>query len=121
MLVATLGYILRGPLIGLFIHERKVLSLAFDIFNFLLLTIPIKGIPTLISSYYQSVGNAKVAMTIPIVNMLVIQIPVMYIMSGFMAVNGIWLSFAMSDILGLLFATSIYFRKGQRDGKQDKN
>lgn len=60
-------------------------------------------------------------LTIPIVSMLVIQIPVMYIMSGFVAVNGIWLSFAVSDILGLLFASSIYFRKGQRDGKQDKN
>lgn len=119
-LIAVLGYMLKVPLIRLFIQERKVQSLAFDIFSFLLLTMPIAGIPTLISSYYQSVGKARIAMMIPIVNMIVIQIPVMYIMSGLMAMNGVWLAFIMSDILRLLFVISIYFRKGQRDGKQDK-
>lgn len=108
--IATcLGYLFRWQLIGLFIQDELLIVTAFTVLFFLLLTLPIKGIPTLVSSYYQAIGKAKLSIIIPVVNALVIQVPILYIMSRLMAATGIWLSFAAGDILSIVFAGIIYF------------
>lgn len=114
VIIAVAGILCRNILIGIFILDEQILLLAFSIFNFMMITLPIKGIPTLVSSYYQSVGKAKISLAIPIVNMIVIQIPVLYIMSSIWGMNGIWSSFIISDSLGLVFALYYYFKKGVR-------
>ena len=108
-IAAFLGYLFRWQLIGLFIQDEVLIATAFTVMSFLLLSLPIKGIPTLVSSYYQSIGKAKLSIIIPVVNALIIQVPILYIMSRMMAATGIWLSFAVGDGLSVVFAGIIYF------------
>lgn len=113
IIIAVVSILFKNVLIGIFIKDEQLLLIAFTVFNFMMFSLPIKGIPTLIASYYQSIGKAKISFIIPVVNMLAIQIPVLYIMSIIMGLNGIWCSFIISDTLGLAFALYFYFKKGE--------
>lgn len=115
--IAVLGYILKPWLIGIFIKDTAMSNLAYIVLNFMLLSLPIKGIPSIIAAYYQSIGLTKRALVIPVVNTFIIQIPVLYTMSSFMNLNGIWISFVLSDLISLFFAIFIYLKKAYSNRK----
>ena len=113
LIIIVISYLYKKQLISLFIKNEKMLTVACEVFDYLIISLPIKSIPTLISSYYQAIGKAKISLEIPLVNMLIIQIPILLGMSIFQGIRGTFISFIVSDILGFIFAIYIYFKKGK--------
>ncbi|AMP20432.1 hypothetical protein AZF37_03930 [endosymbiont 'TC1' of Trimyema compressum] len=56
---------------------------------------------------YQSFGKIRTALFIAVIRQLVIAIPLLFILSLIIGLEGIWLSFPISDILSAIISVII--------------
>ena len=63
-----------------------------------------------LGSSFQATGYGVGTMIISICRQLMVLIPVAYILSIFLGINGVWLSFIVAEIIGLVVSIAIYLR-----------
>ncbi|MEN1990097.1 MATE family efflux transporter [Paenibacillus hubeiensis] len=68
------------------------------------------GINFVMSTYFQSVGNAKMAIWITAAREMIIMVALIAILPAFSGVTGVWLAVPLSEMLVLL-TIGIYYRK----------
>ena len=63
-----------------------------------------------LGSSFQATGYGVGTMIVSICRQLMVLIPVAYILSIFLGINGVWLSFIIAEIIGLVVSIAIYLR-----------
>ena len=63
-----------------------------------------------LGSSFQATGYGVGTMIVSICRQLMVLIPVAYILSIFLGINGVWLSFIVAEIIGLVVSIAIYLR-----------
>ena len=63
-----------------------------------------------LGSSFQATGYGVGTMIVSICRQLMVLIPVAYILSKFLGINGVWLSFIVAEIIGLVVSIAIYLR-----------
>ncbi|KAA8787123.1 putative MATE family efflux protein [Paenibacillus sp. 4624] len=68
------------------------------------------GVNFVMSTYFQSIGNAKMAIWITAAREMIIMIALIAILPSFLGVTGVWLAVPLSEML-VLITIALYYRK----------
>ncbi len=82
--------------------DQKLLDIGSRGIRMYLLLLPLIGFQIVVSNYFQSIGNAKIAMILTLMRQAIILLPALFILPFFYGLDGIWLAAPISD-----FASSI--------------
>lgn len=88
--------------ISIFNNDAELTGLAVKGLRIYLLMMPIVGINIVATSYYQSVGKAKVSMFVSLLRQVILLIPFTLILPKFMGLDGVWAAGACADLLSVV-------------------
>lgn len=97
-------------IISLFNNDPELTNLAMRGIRIYLLMMPILGINIVATSYYQSIGKAKVSMFVSLLRQVILLIPFTIILPKFIGLDGVWAAGACADSLSVII-TLILLRK----------
>ncbi len=121
--IAILGFIIGefmpGTMIKLFNTEdtalwevgRRGMRICFILF-------PTLGFQASVSNYYQAVGQAKIAGFLSVLRQVIFLIPLFFILPIFYGLDGIWMSWPISDGLAFLVTLTFFMRSWRKIGTQ---
>lgn len=66
------------------------------------LTAPLISFPLIVSAYYQAIGKVIPALCLTLLRQGVLLLPIVYCLSKYYGILGVWISFTISDILSAL-------------------
>jgi putative MATE family efflux protein len=62
-----------------------------------MLALPFVGFQVVAGNFFQSMGNAKIAVLLTLLRQVIILIPLLFILPNYFGLNGIWISMPISD------------------------
>ncbi|ANZ57869.1 multidrug transporter MatE [Fructilactobacillus lindneri] len=87
-------------------HDIAFVTYAAKALQIVMLSLPLQGIINIGTSYFQYIENAKVSTSLVILRQVVFQVPLAFLLSHIISINGLWFSYVLSDIL--IFIVIIY-------------
>ena len=72
---------------------------------------PIVGINIVATSYFQSVGKAKMSMFVSLLRQVILLIPFTLILPLFIGLNGVWAAGACADFLSVVITLVLIYRE----------
>jgi len=84
-----------------------------------LLMLPIIGVQLISANYYQAVGKAGYAIVFNLLRQIILLIPMVYILPGFLGLTGIWLAGPVSDLGASLVTAWFMVREMQGLARRD--
>lgn len=88
--------------ISIFNNDAELTGLAVKGLRIYLLMMPIVGINIVATSYYQSVGKAKMSMFVSLLRQVILLIPFTLILPKLMGLDGVWAAGACADLLSVV-------------------
>ena len=88
--------------ISIFNNDAELTGLAVKGLRIYLLMMPIVGINIVATSYYQSVGKAKMSMFVSLLRQVILLIPFTLILPKFIGLDGVWAAGACADLLSVV-------------------
>lgn len=71
------------------------------------ITLPIIGVQMVITNFFQSIGKAKVSIFLSLSRQLLFLLPVLLVLPRFLGLDGVWISFPVSDTIAFIVTVSI--------------
>ncbi len=75
-----------------------------------LLALPFVGFQVVVGNFFQSMGNAKIAVLLTLLRQVIILIPLLFILPTHFGLNGIWMSMPISDFFSAIIVIFFLFR-----------
>ncbi len=94
--------------------NQEFISISEHALRIVFITFPIVGFQVVTGNYFQSVGHAGKAAFMSLLRQAISLIPMLLILPRFWNLNGVWLSFAFSDIISATVATFFLLREIKR-------
>jgi putative MATE family efflux protein len=87
-----------GNIVKLFnSSDSNLLDFGKEGLRLCLLALPFVGFQVVTGNFFQSMGNAKIALMLTLLRQVIILIPLLFILPNFLGLHGIWLSMPISD------------------------
>ena len=99
--VTVIVFAAARPLVNLFLNDPTAESYAVTGMRFFVLSLVPCAFNTCFKNYYQGIDHTRFTCTISIAQNLVFPAASAFVLSSFMGVNGVWLSFLCGEILAL--------------------
>jgi putative MATE family efflux protein len=99
VLVCSVCLLIPAALIALLSQESAIIAEGRIALRLLSLSYPLGGVAILVAAYFQAVGKAKKALLLTLGGMLLVKLPVLLLASSLFALNGIWASGAVSELI----------------------
>ena len=93
-----------------FNNDPELTTLAIKGIRIYLLMMPVVGINIVATSYYQSIGKAKISMFVSLLRQVILLIPFTIILPKFIGLDGVWAAGACADSLSVII-TLILLKK----------
>ncbi len=104
-----------GTIIKLFNSDSEELyAITIRGLRLMLLALPIVGFQIVASNFFQAVGKAKLAMFATLFRQIIGLIPLLLVLPGFWGIDGIWLSYPISDSMSAIVVGLILWREWKR-------
>lgn len=104
-----------GTIIKLFNSDSEELyTITIRGLRLMLLALPIVGFQIVASNFFQAVGKAKLAMFATLFRQIIGLIPLLLVLPGFWGIDGIWLSYPISDSMSAIVVGLILWREWKR-------
>jgi putative efflux protein, MATE family len=113
-LACALCLALPGPLVAALSKEAAILATGRRAMMLLALSYPLCGVSALAAVYFQSVGEARAGLFLALGGILAIRLPVLIASAGLFGLDGVWSSWAASELL--LCAASVAMLRRQSAG-----
>lgn len=97
-------------IISLFNNDPELTTLAIKGIRIYLLMMPVVEINIVATSYYQSIGKAKISMFVSLLRQVILLIPFTVILPKFIGLDGVWAAGACADSLSVII-TLILLKK----------
>ena len=97
-------------IISLFNNDPELTTLAIKGIRIYLLMMPVVGINIVATSYYQSIGKAKISTFVSLLRQVILLIPFTIILPKFIGLDGVWAAGACADSLSVII-TLILLKK----------
>lgn len=97
--------------ISAFNNDPKLTAVAVKGVRIYLLMMPIVGINIVSTSYFQSVGKAKMSMFVSLLRQVILLIPFTLILPLFLGLNGVWAAGACADFLSVVITIILISRE----------
>ena len=99
LLVCSICLLIPGMIIALLSREPAIITQGQTALRILSFAYPLGGISVMVAAYFQSTGRAKEALMIALGGILFVKLPVLLLASRLFALNGIWASEAISELI----------------------
>ncbi len=104
-----------GTIIKLFNSDSEELfNITIRGLRLMLLALPIVGFQIVASNFFQAVGKAKLAMFATLFRQIIGLIPLLLVLPTFWGIDGIWLSYPISDFMSAVVVGLILWREWKR-------
>jgi putative MATE family efflux protein len=110
--------VLAPQIIGIFNSDPKLLAATVPAMRIMLSTLVFIGPTLLFITTFQGLSRGMLALILSLVRQFFFFIPLMFLLSYILGINGVWISMPASDILGFLISLLFVFREYT---KQPKN
>ena len=111
MILGTLAFnFFPRELLSLFSATEEMYRIGIPALKMISLCFVSAAISIGLGSSFQATGYGVGTMIVSICRQLMVLIPVAYILSIFLGINGVWLSFIVAEIIGLVVSIAIYLR-----------
>ena len=87
---------------SIFTSELLVLEKAPAAIRWVFVATPIVGVQLIGAAYYQAIGKALPALLLSLTRQGFFFIPLVYILPGFLGINGVWLAFPIAELLAAI-------------------
>ena len=91
---------------GIFTSEPLVLEKAPAAIRWVFVATPIVGVQLIGAAYYQAIGKALPALLLTLTRQGFFFIPLLYILSSFLGIKGVWLAFPIAELLAAVVTGS---------------
>ncbi|MMZ49470.1 Multidrug export protein MepA [compost metagenome] len=105
--IMLISILIPRELIRIFIHEEPIVSIGITALQSIAFSFPFMGALTITAAYFQSTGKALFAFALPMMSVVLISIPTLYILSWLFELQGLWFTYLVSD--GITFLLAIFF------------
>jgi putative MATE family efflux protein len=78
--------------------DEGLLKIGKDGLRISLIALPFVGFQVVAGNFFQSVGNAKIAVFLTLLRQVIILIPLLFILPQFLGLRGIWVAMPISDV-----------------------
>lgn len=106
--VCTVGFLVAmfaaHPCARLFTKDESLINLAGTAIRMMMMMFPIVGFQIVVTSFFQSIGKAKVSMFLSLSRQLLFLVPALAIFSEIWGLWGIWSAMPFSDALATIVA-----------------
>jgi len=99
------------PIVKIFTNEITLLEQTPPALICIFLATPVLTLQLIGSAYFQAIGKALPGLLLTLTRQFFFLIPLVLILPIYFGLNGIWMSFPISDMLSAL-VTAIFFRRG---------
>ncbi len=106
--LVLLGYLFSRPLMGLFITSAPVIEIAQSLLHIMLWSLVIFGMAASLSGIMRASGSVLVPTLISIVSIIGVEVPVAWVMSHRIGLNGVWVAYPAAFISMLALQTAYY-------------
>ncbi len=125
LLVGTIGLILiqlfARNFIALFIpNDINILNLGTTALRTFTLFIELVGLEIIATTYFQSIGNAKLSLLLTLNRQLIFLLPLIFILPSYYGLMGIWYAGAASDFASSILSASLLFWAFQKLKRKEK-
>ncbi len=111
MVVGTLIFwIFPGLLLKMFNASDSMLAIGIPALRLISLSFLMASINIVLSNLFQATGHGVKSLTVSLIRQLAVILPVAWLLSRAIGVNGVWLAFPAAEIIG--FALSLFFFLG---------
>ena len=111
MILGTLAFnFFPRELLSLFSATEEMYRIGIPALKMISLCFVPAAISIGLGSSFQATGYGVGTMIVSICRQLMVLIPVAYILSIFLGINGVWLSFIIAEIIGLVVSIAIYLK-----------
>ena len=113
--ICTIGGILIQAFpefaISLFNNDPELTAVAVKGVRMYLLMMPIVGINIVSTSYFQSIGKAKMSMFVSLLRQVILLIPFTLILPLFIGLDGVWAAGACADFLSVVITLVLIYKE----------
>ena len=106
--ITSLGFVFSelfpNLVVNMFTDDKELTALARTGLQIGVLMFPFVGIQIVISSFFQSIGKAKISIFLSLSRQLLYLLPCLLLLPHWWGLNGIWLSMPVSDLLAFITA-----------------
>lgn len=106
--LVVLGYLFSRRLMGFFITSAPVIDIAQTLLHIMLWGTVIFGMASVLSGIMRASGSVLVPTAISIVCIALVEVPVAYVMSHRIGLNGVWIAYPVAFIAMLALQTAYY-------------
>ena len=99
------------PLIRLFTDDPTILATGSEALKIITLAMPVIASQNIGAAYYQAIGKPVAAMILTLSRQVLILIPMLYVLPKFYGMQGVWLSFPVSDVLATGITIAAFIRE----------
>ncbi|WP_459193241.1 MATE family efflux transporter [Halosimplex sp. J119] len=110
-----LVWFVAAPIADVFTTDPEVVDIATEFIRYVALTFGFIGIMRAYTGSFRGAGKTLTAAAISVVMLGVVRFPIAWIASGPLGESGIWLSFAVSNVVGAVVAYGWYRRGTWRE------
>lgn len=98
LLAFALVQIFPEPIVQIFnSSDSGLLDFGKDGLRIGLLALPVVGFQVVVGNFFQSMGQAKIAVLLTLLRQVIILIPLLFILPNYLGLRGIWISMPISD------------------------
>jgi len=97
-----------------FTSDRQLIDIAEHGLRIANVTLPIIGVQMVITNFFQSIGKAKVSIFLSLSRQLLFLLPVLLVLPRFWGLDGVWISFPVSDTIAFVVTVAIMARYMQQ-------
>ena len=101
----------RGPIIGLFLTEASAAALGEEMIPYLVIASPVIGLLYLSTNFIQASGHAAPATLLSLLRQGIFLIPLLYLMSALLGINGIAAAHMAADLLSSAVGVLLLIRQ----------
>ncbi len=102
---------LTYPLISLMTQSAELIDITVIGIRGFLLMLPLVGIQIINTTFFQSIGKAKVSFILSISRQLLLLIPLLLILPRIWGLSGIWYSRQIADVVAFIFSLGMMLRQ----------
>ena len=107
-LIMTVGFvfgeIFPTQLASIFTTDSQLISHSAKGLRITLIAFPLIGFQSVVSNFFQSIGQVKRAVFLSLSRQLLFLIPLVFVLPLFWAISGVWMSFPISDTAAFIMA-----------------
>jgi putative MATE family efflux protein len=111
--VTTVGFLLctlfPRALVSIFTTDEELKRIAANALRISVIMFPLIGSQVIFTSFFQSIGKAKISMLLSLTRQVLFLIPAVLVLPSFFGLNGVWASLPVADFLAVIVTSSTLF------------